>query len=69
MKGFKYILFLFLLILVPSFLSAQDVSKPRLTLQFRGMNSFIGQRFEVRVLDKATGGESGTSGCASDKRR
>lgn len=62
MKRFKYILFFFLLILFPSFLSAQDVSKPKLTLQFRGMNPYIGQRFEVRVLDKATGGEVGRQG-------
>ena len=62
MKRFKYISFFFLLILVPSFLSAQDVSKPKLTLQFRGMNTYLGQRFEVRVLDKATGGEVGRQG-------
>ncbi len=62
MKRFKYILIFFLLILVPSFLSAQDVSKPKLTLQFRGMNPHIGQKFEVRVLDKETDGEVGRQG-------
>ncbi len=65
MKRFKYILIFSLLIssaTMCSFLFAQDVSKPKLTLQFRGMNSYIGQRFEVRVLDKATGGEVGRQG-------
>ncbi len=62
MKRFEYILIFFLLIRVPSLLFAQDVSKPKLTLQFRGMNPYIGQRFEVRVLDKATGGEVGRQG-------
>ena len=51
-----------MLILVPSLLSAQDVSKPKLTLQFRGMNPHIGQKFEVRVLDKETDGEVGRQG-------
>ena len=61
MNRFKYVLILFLLMQTPSFLAAQDVSKPKLTLQFRGM-PYIGLRFEVRVLDKGTGGEVGRQG-------
>ena len=61
MNRFKHVLIFFLLIQTPSFLSAQDVSKPKLTLQFRGM-SYIGLGFEVRVLDTGTGGEVGRQG-------